>query len=90
MDFAPPPKDYDDRPYPEDPDLRDDFDPEPDEPVFVNGISSDEGTIVVFTTTDHRLLAVDHRIAQGLAELLEDFGEIPVSAEEWQFVGGAA
>lgn len=69
--------------------------------VLIDGVDRDEGTIVVFTGTivaggasaplyQHQRVrvAVDHRMAQPIADALAD-GDAPyVSAESWQITGG--
>ena len=50
----------------------------------VISVVSDQGTVVVFGTDDGRHVAVDHRVAQALAERLMEEGEVVVSVEPWQ------
>lgn len=54
---------------------------------IVNGVLRDEGTVVLFSTTDDRVVAVDHREAQGLVDLLRTYNEVPVFVEDWQVLG---
>ena len=51
----------------------------------VTGILSDQGSIVVFATADGASLAVDHRSAAAIVDLLEG-GPVEVEAETWQFL----
>jgi len=53
-------------------------------PLTVVGVARDDGTVVVFTTAEGVNLAVDHRTAQHLVDLLEQDGEVPVAADDWQ------
>ena len=56
--------------------------------VTVISLVRDEGTVVLFGTDDGRTIAVDHRVAQGLAERLYEEGEVSCAVESWQVVGG--
>lgn len=56
------------------------------ETFTVTEILRDEGTIVLFGTEDGRVIAVDHRPAQGLVELLHDFGQVDVLAADFQVI----
>lgn len=57
---------------------------------IVTHVLRDEGTVVLFATKDDRVIAVDHREAIGLVELLDEHGEVPVYVEDWQIIGSAA
>ena len=52
--------------------------------LTVVGVAQDDGTIVIFTTAEGVNLAVDHRSAQHLVDLLQQDGEVPVLAANWQ------
>lgn len=65
------------------------FDPSDEaELVTVISIVRDEGTIVVFGCDDGRTIAVDHRVAQDLADRLYEDGEVCVPVEDWQVLTG--
>ena len=52
--------------------------------LTVVGVAQDDGTVVIFTTAEGVNLAVDHRSAQHLVDLLQQDGEVPVLAADWQ------
>lgn len=53
-------------------------------PLTVVGVARDDGTVVIFTTAEGTNLAVDHHSAQHLVDLLQQDGEVPVLASDWQ------
>lgn len=55
----------------------------------VTGVSSDEGSVVVFATVEGALVAVDHRCAQALVDAISEGHEPVVAVEPWQIVGQA-
>ena len=59
--------------------------------VYANDIRADEGSIVVFEGSRDEgpnvLFGVDHRMAQGLAEIIEEEGECACEVEVWPILG---
>lgn len=62
--------------------------------VNITAVFADEGSIVVFKATQASdgaeiLIAVDHRMAQAIAQGLDEGEQIQVEVAPWQIVGGA-
>ena len=53
--------------------------------VTVTRPIADHGTVVLFDTSEG-LIAVDHRVAEGLAAAIEVEGPVEADVESWQFV----
>lgn len=61
--------------------------------VLATEVVSDQGTVVVFggiavDSGKTVRFGVDHRMAQGLADLLDQYGEAECDVEGWQLLGG--
>lgn len=54
--------------------------------IEVIGLLQDEGSIVLFDTSEGHVLAVDHRCAQDIVDALERGEEVEVEAESWQLM----
>lgn len=56
--------------------------------ITATGLASDQGSVVVFSGYDSETnrghtFAVDHRMAQGLVDLLNEEGEVDCDVPEW-------
>lgn len=54
----------------------------------VYGVASDQGSVVLFNARDDHdydcIVAVDHRVAQDLVDVLQHESSVDVEAEPWQ------